>query len=262
MMNKDEIEAYKVFADPYQTEKDYLQDLLLREIYYNKQMTGTLVFKGGTALSKFYYSNRFSGDLDFTAIGTHPEPEAIYDAMAQVCKSVPYSSSLTRKPSINMFGTITAEAAIEGPRYAKRESTLQRIGFEINTVSMLRYEPIPMIRRPVYSDAAEYTALVMDRREILSEKVRALMSRARRHKERDVYDLYFLLGKGTEPDIGLISEKLKQSKMEFSKNAFLGSMASAENTWGQLEPFLAQRLPDCKTVKEFVESKLKKAGLL
>ena len=49
------------------TEKDYLQDLILFSIYSNAGKE--LVFKGGTALYKVYKLNRFSEDLDFTLIG-------------------------------------------------------------------------------------------------------------------------------------------------------------------------------------------------
>ena len=48
------------------TEKDYLQDLMLFSIY---SIAGKeLVFKGGTCLYKIYKLDRFSEDLDFTLI--------------------------------------------------------------------------------------------------------------------------------------------------------------------------------------------------
>ncbi len=46
-------------------EKDYFQDLLLYQLY---KQTNQLVFKGGTALYKFYQLPRFSEDLDFSAL--------------------------------------------------------------------------------------------------------------------------------------------------------------------------------------------------
>src|SRR3989344_4624152 len=46
------------------TEKDYLQDMMLFSLYSN--LGKELVFKGGTALYKMYKLNRFSEDLDFT----------------------------------------------------------------------------------------------------------------------------------------------------------------------------------------------------
>ena len=45
-------------------ETDYLLEVLLFVIY--REIGRQLVFKGGTALYKFYSLNRFSQDLDFT----------------------------------------------------------------------------------------------------------------------------------------------------------------------------------------------------
>ena len=64
MITKNDLEQYKTFIDPYQIEKDYLQDLILYNIY--KTTKNAFVFKGGTALSKVYHTDRFSEDLDFT----------------------------------------------------------------------------------------------------------------------------------------------------------------------------------------------------
>ena len=69
MLTKDEVESYKNFPDPYLAEKDYLQEIMLHDIYTNRKSTRTFAFKGGTALSKFYSSDRFSEDLDFTLVG-------------------------------------------------------------------------------------------------------------------------------------------------------------------------------------------------
>ena len=51
------------FPLPEEAEKDYLQDVLLRNIYAT--IGSELLFRGGTAISKIYSSGRFSEDLDF-----------------------------------------------------------------------------------------------------------------------------------------------------------------------------------------------------
>jgi len=43
-------------------ERDYVQHLLLNQLYYRSQ---DLIFKGGTALRLVYGGNRYSEDLDF-----------------------------------------------------------------------------------------------------------------------------------------------------------------------------------------------------
>ncbi len=260
MLSKNELEGYRTFGDPYQVEKDYLQELSLYEIYSKKYTTDSFVFKGGTALSKFYHSSRFSEDLDFTA--TAVDVDAVSKGIEQIGASLFYKTVLTEKPSLNKFGTLHADMAIEGPRYNGKASTLQHIRFEVNTVSRLEYKPVPMTHNPIYSDLAEYTALIMDRREIMSEKVRAIMSVGRRHKERDLYDMYFLIGKGVAADKEVVIKKLEQSNITLSRRLLMDSIEKIKATWKQLEPFVVQELPAYTETRSRVIESLKNSGLL
>ena len=88
------------------------------------------------------------------------------------------------------------------------------------------------------------------------------MSKERRHKERDLYDIYFLLTKGTHVEKDLVLKKLEQSKIEFSKKLLSDSIAVIETTWNQLEPFVAHTLLEYNTVKSYVINELKQVDLL
>lgn len=51
-----------------QIEKDYILSWILHGLSQESFLKNNLVFKGGTALKKFYFQDyRFSEDLDFTA---------------------------------------------------------------------------------------------------------------------------------------------------------------------------------------------------
>ena len=65
VIGKEELLETANFEQPYQKEKDYIEELFLAEIY---EEADELVFKGGTAMSKFYGSTRFSDDLDFSVV--------------------------------------------------------------------------------------------------------------------------------------------------------------------------------------------------
>ena len=65
MIERDELLKINIYEQPYQKEKNYIKELFLDGIY---TATSELVFKGGKALSKFYGSNRFSDDLDFSLL--------------------------------------------------------------------------------------------------------------------------------------------------------------------------------------------------
>ena len=52
-----------------QIEKDYILSWILFGVAQHKQLSKTIVFKGGTALKKIYFQDyRFSEDLDFTLL--------------------------------------------------------------------------------------------------------------------------------------------------------------------------------------------------
>ncbi len=260
-MLKTELDIYTTFADKHQTERDYLQDLLLYGVYANPYLTGALVFKGGTALSKFYNSGRFSEDLDFTSTSVDHSTDKIIENIEHITSAFMYSSALAEK-SVNKFGTVSISLVIRGPRYNGKRSTIQNVAFEINTSAKLRRKPVSMVKKPIYRDAPGYTALIMDGGEIFAEKIRAIMSKRRKHRERDLYDIYFLFGKGMRLDEELAKEKLSESEMAFSEEILMGAIEGVEATWNELGPFLSQKLMPFKDVKEDVVNGLKAAGML
>lgn len=251
MIGKEEIEGFEVFKDPYQTEKDYLQDLILYKIY--KEETNELVFKGGTALSKFYHSDRFSEDLDFTTWNVNTDQlKFIVNLLDKVITNPDYETKYLEEPSINKFGTVSAKVSIKGPRYNKKTSSIQQIRFEINTKASILTKPIAKSRMPVYPDATNYVALVMEKDEILAEKVRAIMSKGRKHKERDLYDLYYLLTKNTHINKKMIEKKLEESMLSFSDKKLASSINEVKETWNGLVPFVQHNLESYSHVKNFV----------
>jgi len=262
MLTKDEIEAYKKFEDPYFTEKDYLQEVVLHEIYSNRRSTRSFVFKGGTALSKFYASDRFSEDLDFTFIGADEPVGLINEVLDDMAGRLFYPAEFVKKPSANEFRTVSAELGIQGPRYNRKQSSLQHIRLEINTVSALAHDPVQLPRKPAYGDIDDYIGTVMDRKEILSEKFRAIMSRKRRHRELDLYDMNFLLSKGVVPDRSEVLKKLGDAGMRFSEEALLDAISSIETDWKDLVPFVSHTLEGYDSVKSDVVARLKATGML
>jgi predicted nucleotidyltransferase component of viral defense system len=245
MLDKETLLNYKTFKDPYQVEKDYLQDLVLYDLYARTE--SSFVFKGGTALSKFYSSDRFSEDIDFTLTGFNTN--LLRELFDKIVKNLEYPTVYAEKPTENKFGTIKFSIIINGPRYSGKASTNQHISIEINTKSILFFKPVIMSRIPVYGDSKNYTALVMDAREMLAEKIRALISPNRRHKERDLYDVYFLLGKKIHAQEKLVENKLNEAGIKMSTERLLKAIDEVEVTWSDLEPFVQHKLESFHDVK-------------
>ena len=66
----------------------------------------------------------------------------------------------------------------------------------------------------LFSDVHLFTIIVMEEKEIIAEKIRALLTRK---KPRDLYDVWILLNKGGIVDKKLLLDKLKEDKIG-SKN--------------------------------------------
>ena len=259
MITKEALAGYKTYKDPYQLEKDYLQDLLLYNIYANS--SNEMVLKGGTAFAKFYSSDRFSEDLDFTLSESVQKPEEFAESIIRnAVEMLEYRHSYKEEPSINKFGTVSSIVLIDGPRFNGKESTKQQIRLEISTAGKPYLGSEAMPRNPPYADARPYVALVMKREEILAEKIRALMSRTRKHRERDLYDLYFFIGKGTGINSSIIHEKLLEAKIDQSMEAFEKAMKDVSKTWSDLEPMVQHKLEDFSYVSDFVKGKILESG--
>ena len=87
------------------------------------------------------------------------------------------------------------------------------------------------------------------------------MSLKRRHRERDLYDLYFFMGKNTRIDKDLIYKKLSEAGIKPSIEGFGKAINSIERTWKSLEPMVQHRLEDFLYVSDFVEKRIHESGV-
>ena len=156
---------------PFQEEKTYIQNLILRSIYL--RVTKDLVFKGGTALYLFHGLNRFSEDLDFTLVG----PTKVDEVMNETLKDLQIIGARGMyKPLSNTGNSLSFKFSCEGPLYTTEVSRVT-VKVEISTREETLLEPDLLALDPVYPDILPYACTVMNRREIQSEKVRAILTR-------------------------------------------------------------------------------------
>jgi len=255
MIDKGVLERYRNFKDPYQIEKDYLQDLILYSIY--RETAQEFVLKGGTAFSKFYFSDRFSEDLDFTLQKNGGELAYVSEAIGKALEELEYEHKFEEELKENEYHTISATVLVKGPRYNGKDSTIQRLRFEISTGHSLLLKPQAMARNPIYADARSYVALVMQQDEIIAEKIRALVSEGRRHKERDLYDIYYFLGKGAKVRKDILETKFAEVGKKLDINAIVLAIQDIKQKWEDLAPFVQHTLQDYNEVSEHVISALK-----
>jgi len=227
-------------------EKDYLLDLLLFHIY--GEFGDTLVLKGGTAMYKLYSLNRFSEDLDFTLNRRRFDANGF---VAKMLRLLALAGVEGKVREIGRFGTETnIRLAFRGPLYSGGRESLCHVTLNISQRERVQRSAKRELVMPVSREVPSFHVFVMDEAEILAEKVRAVMTR---NKPRDVYDIWFLLKRGTRPDVGLIDRKLKIYGKRFSVTQFEKNVEEKRAFWKtDLRGLIMGDLPDFDMIKNGV----------
>lgn len=182
------------FKEAYMAEKDYMQELLLREIF-SRVSGDRLVFRGGTALAKIYGSGRFSNDLDFVTYKLI-DKSALLKNIEHAIKSINdlYETTFTGPETYKEM--VGYEIKINGPIFisSKHEASRQTVSIDINMYEKPILAPMSLIRTPIYNDIPPYSLSVKQLEELLLDKVAALLER-KRLPARDLYDIWIILRK-------------------------------------------------------------------
>ena len=263
MKTLEELLCESPFKASFQAEKDYVQDIVLKHLYDGK--SAKPILKGGTALSKFYGSNRFSGDLDFTLFSASVDSLNYFNHLINdVIKGFDseYHARIYKVPLVNKYGTASAKLILEGPRFKKyhnSQSMKQQIAFETSFCAQEHYKPRAIYKLLSYSDVGHYSALVLDEREILAQKIRTFTAN-RMHRERDLYDAYFLLRNNVEIDSDLVLQLIGRMSHTSKKTVFY-NIDSARARWSLLRSSVRGELYEFEDARNYVEAALESANI-
>jgi len=199
-------------------EKDYILTYVLKNIY-GSDFKESLVFKGGSALHKLYLHERFSVDLDFTALKRIKMEEL---------KGIIEDKGIKSKiKDVNDLGNSTRITL----GYVSALEFANRIFLDLSK----REQPVvPLIRKTIHSPFFEdFEVLTFQVEELLAEKIRALMQR---RKLRDYLDLYYIAESG-KADFGkaieIAEEKLSSFREDFDKRKILEDTELVQSLWEQ-----------------------------
>jgi hypothetical protein len=241
MITREELKKYAKIRNLNlsQAEEDYFQNILLFIIY--QEYGKSLIFKGGTALSKCYGSNRFSEDLGFTGEGEF-NANIINRGLKRF--KIEFETEMKKYPD-----ELKITLRIKGPLYVGIRQSLCRFIIDMSFRENILLPPeIKTIGR-FLEEIPEFDVFVMQEKEILAEKIRAVLTRT---KAKDVYDIWFLLKRGIEFDEKLIKEKLKFYNMTWNKKEFAKTLNLQKSVWeNELKPLLPS-IPPFMEVKKFL----------
>ena len=250
MLEKEEIERISKIKNLSlkNTERDYLLEVLLFIII--KETGKKLVFKGGTALYKFYSLNRFSEDLDFTLVS-----KISIDKLTK--KIILKLNDINIKVKIKELNEYKNQKNIKlelkGPLFNGSVNTLSLVTIDISLKEKPLYQAEQKTIFPQYRDIPSFNVFLMPLSELLAEKIRALLTR---DKARDVYDVWFLLNKGIKFNIEEINKKLRVYKKKFNINEFIEKIEEKRKDWNtDLKYLIIGDLPEFDLVKEEIINK-------
>ncbi|MBN1860858.1 MAG: nucleotidyl transferase AbiEii/AbiGii toxin family protein [Candidatus Thermoplasmatota archaeon] len=227
--------AEQKHLSPRNTEKDYLLELIL---YNLTDFRRTLVFKGGTALYKFYNLNRFSEDLDFDIAGKQFNLNALTKKILRGFELTGIQRTLDE--TTEYHNEINMRFIARGPLYDGSKNSMSRV-----TLNLSKRERPTLTSNKLliasYPEIPSFEVNVLDTKEIVAEKIRCIMTR---EKPRDIYDLWFLCKRKTPIDLLLINKKLKLYKVVFDRTLFLEKIQQKRNMWTQdLKDLIIGTLP-------------------
>lgn len=216
-------------------EKDYLLELLLFALSDYRRF---LVFKGGTALYKFYNLNRFSEDLDFDLIGKRFDVDKMIKKITRNLELTGMRRTITEK--IEYSNETNIRFAIRGPLYDGTKNSMSRVTINISK----REQPILPLERLLvanYPEIPSFELSVLGEGEIAAEKIRCILTR---DKPRDIYDLWFLSKKNVSIDVLLVNKKLKIYRLNFNLKELLEKVNEKRNMWKRdMQDLIIGKLP-------------------
>lgn len=213
MINEETIEklSRKFQTTTNNVAREYIQHLFLSALYKFKD-SENLLFKGGTALRILYQSPRFSEDLDFSSINftSGKRIESIFiSALEEIEKeNITIELQEAKLTSGGYLGIIGYQFY-----HFKGE-----ILFEVSLRKKIKIEGRAEVIISDYIPA--YTIMHLVPKEIIDEKIKALLERG---KPRDYYDLYFFLRHPElnrfvdKKNLARVKSKLLKEKINFKK---------------------------------------------
>jgi len=224
-------ELAKIYQiDTFTVMREYLQLLFLSFLYREKK-SDKIYFKGGTALRLLLGSARFSQDLDFSSPYSGKKIKLI---IARVEKSIDTEvSGVTILPIHSGLATLRFRLVYKSDEL--KFPFIIRLDFNrAKTYEKIVVSPLvtkyPVAFFPLVSHLSE--------KEILAEKLSALLTRA---KGRDFFDVWYLLEKGIPVDLNLVEGKMKERGQKLTRSDIVRKIRS--HSQKQLELDLRQFLP-------------------
>jgi predicted nucleotidyltransferase component of viral defense system len=240
-------------------EKELVHQDILREMS-RAGLLASLTFIGGTCLRACYGSARLSEDLDFTG-GSHfnkSDLSALGDVLTERMQ-IRYGLPVSVSEPLKTARKVCTWKLILVTRPEQKHLPAQRIHLDICAIPS--HDPRPMMLRNLYGIDFGTSGLILQsqsREEILADKIIALAFRENRIKNRDLWDIAWLVQQGIELPAKLIPLKIRDHRSDEAEfTTILGERLTALVTQaGMREDFMKEmrRFLPAATVRDTIEN--------
>ena len=194
-------------------EKELLHHDILREVSEAGLLAG-LTFIGGTCLRACYGSARLSEDLDFTGGSDFRRGDLARLATILTDRlQTRYGLPVRVSEPVKSGGNVSTWKLVIETRPGQKHLPAQRINVDICAIPS--HDRRPMMLRNPYGVDLGTSGLILQaqsREEILADMVVALAWRENRIKNRDLWDILWLLQQGVELPLPVIPKKIRDRK--------------------------------------------------
>jgi predicted nucleotidyltransferase component of viral defense system len=214
--------------------REYLQTIILNSIYKSNFAT-SFYFVGGTALRFVYNLPRFSEDLDFDTPAL--EKKGFTDILKRVERDLTlegFSPVISMKTRASLFiASVTFPDVMSEYGIMNRRGSDILIKLEVNRPDWPLSTESHVLSRYGYN----FSAIVMSKGALLSEKLAALVSRRR---GRYIYDILFMLRKNFPFDRAVLDAMGIREDPKDLIQTYLSGLSEKELTRlaEQVKPFL------------------------
>lgn len=200
-----------------------------------------MYFKGGTAINKILLNHiRLSEDLDFTI--TEPL-DKIKKAIAEVIHN--HKDIFTKLEYDKSVFDFT-RYLVHYKSYFKKDSIIM---LDLNKKAGLILPPEKCIIHNFYNISLEMN--ILNRKEMIAEKIAALINR---NRPRDYFDVYQLIKHNIPIDLNLVKAKCKAQKQEFSIIKIFNNSNKIYSRWtADLSRLTAEVIPFHEVMKTLTE---------
>jgi predicted nucleotidyltransferase component of viral defense system len=197
-------------------EKDYFLTLFL----YLIKDVGNVCFKGGTAINKTILKhNRLSEDLDFVC---QSDLESVKKIITRIIKE-----NKDIFPKYNFENQISDFFRLKGS-YNSFFSGTDSIIVDMNAKASVLLKPKKHDIYHFYDDIPKFQILILNPKEIVAEKIRALIAR---NQPRDYFDVYHLIQEGYKIDLNLVKKKLEEANEEYTVERIFKNAKKIYSRW-------------------------------